>query len=57
MRRFVPLTPILGIGSCLLLMFSLPAENWLRLVVWLLLGFVIYFSYGRKHSVMAMRGE
>src|SRR5205085_422120 len=30
-----PLTPILGILSCLLLMFSLPEENWLRLVVWL----------------------
>jgi APA family basic amino acid/polyamine antiporter len=50
---FVPLIPVLGILTCLLLMFSLPAENWLRLVVWLLIGFVIYFAYGRKHSVMA----
>ncbi|MFL6210981.1 MAG: amino acid permease [Pyrinomonadaceae bacterium] len=50
---FVPLVPILGILTCLLLMFSLPAENWLRLGVWLLIGFLIYFSYGRKHSVMA----
>ena len=49
----VPLVPILGIAFCLLLMFSLPAENWLRLIIWLLLGFVIYFSYGRYHSVMA----
>jgi len=49
----VPVVPILGIASCLLLMFSLPAENWVRLVVWLLLGFLIYFGYGRKHSVMA----
>src|SRR6185295_6111344 len=48
-----PLTPILGILICLLLMFALPAENWLRLFVWLLIGFVIYFSYGRRHSVMA----
>jgi APA family basic amino acid/polyamine antiporter len=48
----VPLTPILGILMCLLLMFSLPAENWWRLIVWLLIGFVIYFAYGRKHSVM-----
>ena len=45
--------PILGILSCLLLMFSLPAENWLRLFVWLAIGLVIYFVYGRKHSVMA----
>src|SRR4029079_14206903 len=49
----VPLVPILGIATCLLLMFSLPAENWLRLLVWLLIGFVIYFLYGRHHSVMA----
>jgi len=49
----VPLVPILGIAICLLLMFALPAENWLRLFVWLLIGFVIYFSYGRRHSVMA----
>jgi basic amino acid/polyamine antiporter, APA family len=53
----VPLVPILGIAICLLLMFSLPAENWLRLLVWLLIGFVIYFGYGRKHSVMARRLE
>lgn len=50
---FVPLVPILGILTCLLLMFSLPAENWYRLIIWLLIGFVIYFLYGRRHSVMA----
>jgi basic amino acid/polyamine antiporter, APA family len=49
---FVPLVPILGIGFCMLLMFSLPAENWFRLIVWLLLGFAIYFSYGRRHSLL-----
>jgi len=49
----VPLVPILGILCCLLLMFSLPAANWLRLFVWLLIGFVIYFGYGRRHSVLA----
>jgi basic amino acid/polyamine antiporter, APA family len=50
---FVPLVPILGILTCLLLMFSLPAENWYRLIIWLLIGFVIYFLYGRRHSVMS----
>jgi len=45
--------PILGIAFCLLLMFSLPGQNWLRLFVWLLIGFVIYFGYGRHRSVMA----
>lgn len=52
---FVPLVPILGIATCLLLMFSLPSENWLRLIVWLLIGFVIYFGYGRRHSVLAQQ--
>ncbi len=47
---FSPLLPLLGIGFCLLLMFSLPLENWYRLGVWLLVGFVIYFSYGRFNS-------
>jgi APA family basic amino acid/polyamine antiporter len=50
---FVPLVPVLGIGFCLVLMFSLPAENWLRLILWLLLGFAVYFGYGRYHSVLA----
>jgi APA family basic amino acid/polyamine antiporter len=47
--------PILGVLFCLLLMFSLPAQNWLRLFVWLLLGFAIYFVYGRFHSVLALK--
>ncbi len=49
----VPLIPILGILFCLLLMFSLPSENWLRLFVWMAAGLVIYFLYGRHHSVLA----
>ncbi|MEA2561210.1 MAG: basic amino acid/polyamine antiporter, family [Acidobacteriota bacterium] len=48
----VPLVPILGIAACLVLMFSLPAENWLRLVVWLVIGLVIYFGWGRRHSLL-----
>ena len=46
----VPLVPLLGMGSSLMLMFSLPVENWLRLLVWLLTGFIIYFLYGHRHS-------
>ena len=49
---WVPVVPILGILTCLLLMFSLPTGNWWRLLAWLALGFVIYFLYGRRHSVM-----
>jgi basic amino acid/polyamine antiporter, APA family len=56
---FSPLTPILGIITCMILMFSLPPENWYRLVGWLAIGFAIYFGYGKKHSVIAKlaRGE
>ncbi len=49
----VPLVPIAGILTCLLLMFSLGPENWYRLFGWLAVGLVIYFSYGRRHSVLA----
>ena len=47
------LTPVLGIVFCLVLMFSLAPENWLRLFIWLAIGLVIYFAYSRHHSVMA----
>jgi APA family basic amino acid/polyamine antiporter len=49
----VPFVPAVGALLCLLLMLSLPPHNWLRLLIWLLIGFVVYFGYGRKHSVMA----
>jgi Amino acid transporters len=49
---FVPVVPILGIIMCLVLMFSLPAANWLRLLGWLAIGLVIYFTYSRHHSFM-----
>ena len=44
------LTPIIGIALCLLLMFSLSWENWARLVIWLMVGLAIYFTFGVKHS-------
>jgi APA family basic amino acid/polyamine antiporter len=50
---FGAVVPILGILSCLILMFSLPPENWYRLAGWLLLGLIIYFAYSRKHSALA----
>ncbi|HEX7139890.1 MAG TPA: amino acid permease [Vicinamibacterales bacterium] len=51
---WVPFIPVMGVLSCLMLMFSLPAANWFRLFVWMALGLCIYFFYGRKHSVMTM---
>jgi APA family basic amino acid/polyamine antiporter len=46
----VPLIPILGIVISLALMSGLKALTWIRLVVWLVIGMVIYFTYGIKHS-------
>jgi APA family basic amino acid/polyamine antiporter len=50
---WVPFVPIMGVLSCLMLMFSLPAANWGRLFAWMALGLLIYYFYGRKHSVLA----
>ncbi len=47
---FVPLVPILGILSCLGLMAGLPGDTWLRLIIWLIIGFAVYFLYGKSHS-------
>ena len=47
---FVPIVPILGIITCGYLMYSLPEDTWLRLIIWMAIGIVIYFFYGRKHS-------
>jgi APA family basic amino acid/polyamine antiporter len=48
----VPWVPVLGILFCGYLMISLPKDTWARLVVWMLIGLLIYFSYGRRHSVL-----
>jgi APA family basic amino acid/polyamine antiporter len=47
-----PLLPILSIVFCLVLMLALPLETWLRFFVWLAIGLVIYFLFGRRHSVL-----
>jgi len=56
---FVPVVPLLGMATCLVLMLSLPADNWYRLFGWLALGMVIYFFYGRHNSTLGkeLRGE
>ncbi len=47
---FVPVFPILGVLLCLALMLSLPVMTWIRFVVWLGIGLLIYFLYSVRHS-------
>jgi APA family basic amino acid/polyamine antiporter len=54
---FYPVVPILGILTTLLLMFSLPVENWYRLIAWMVAGLILYFVYGYRHSELRKRSE
>jgi len=47
---WVPFVPIMGILVCVVEMAALPFDTWARLLIWMAIGFVIYFTYGRKHS-------
>ena len=47
---WVPFVPIMGMAISLLMMIGLPGDTWLRLIIWLILGMVLYFGYGRYHS-------
>jgi APA family basic amino acid/polyamine antiporter len=46
----VPLVPILGILICGYMMYGLPRDTWLRLIIWMAIGMAIYVFYGRTHS-------
>jgi len=47
---WVPVTPVLGIGMCVVLMAGLPMLTWIRFLLWLVAGLVIYFLYGIRQS-------
>jgi APA family basic amino acid/polyamine antiporter len=47
---WVPVVPVLGILICGYMMAGLPVDTWLRLAIWMALGLLIYFAYGRRHS-------
>lgn len=51
-----PLVPLLGVTSCLYLMASLPLATWMRMLVWMVVGLVIYFTYARRHRQSSARG-
>jgi len=53
---WVPFVPILGIVVCLAMILGLHWTNWLRLIGWLAIGFVIYFGYSKKHSKLNTKG-
>jgi APA family basic amino acid/polyamine antiporter len=52
-----PAVPALGVIACLYLMASLPWQTWLRFTIWMLLGLLVYFSYGVRHSRLAPSGH
>ncbi len=47
---FVPWVPVLGAMFSFAQMIALPVDTWLRLLIWMGIGLVIYFSYSRRHS-------
>jgi APA family basic amino acid/polyamine antiporter len=51
----VPWLPVLAILACVWLMLNLPVETWLRFIVWMVIGFCIYFLYGASHSRLGRR--
>lgn len=50
----VPLLPIITAICCFALMASLAVETWTRFLVWLIIGLIVYFAYGRRHSKLAL---
>jgi len=49
----VPVVPLLGVIICGYMMKSLPSDTWIRLIVWMVIGLLIYFIYGKSHSRVA----
>ncbi|MFI5356893.1 MAG: amino acid permease [Opitutales bacterium] len=48
----LPLVSSLGVATCVLQMFMLPPDTWLRLAIWMALGFAVYFGYSIRHSTL-----
>lgn len=54
---WVPYLPVVSILFCIYLMLNLPAATWIRFIVWIAIGLIVYFSYGIKHSVLQKAAE
>ena len=51
----VPIVPFLGVATCLFMMVFLPLDTWIRLIVWMLIGFDIYLAYSTRHSLLSSK--
>jgi APA family basic amino acid/polyamine antiporter len=51
----VPVLPIAAIAACLWLTLNLTGLTWIRFGIWMVVGVLIYFAYGHRHSVLATR--
>jgi APA family basic amino acid/polyamine antiporter len=54
---WVPYTPLISVVACVYLMLHLPRITWIRFGIWLLLGLVVYFLYGARHSRLRKAGR
>ncbi len=52
----VPLVPLLGVAVCFFMMAFLPLDTWIRLIVWMVIGFDVYLWYGIRHSALQSEG-
>ena len=51
----MPVLPILSVIACLWLMINLTAITWIRFLIWMALGVVVYYAYGKRHSLVGRR--
>ena len=56
-RKNLSLIPVLGVISCLYMMAQIELKNWIGFIIWLLIGLVVYFTYGRFNSKLAKQGQ
>jgi APA family basic amino acid/polyamine antiporter len=49
----VPVVPVLAVVTAVYLMLNLPGATWIRFLIWMVIGFVVYFAYGARHSRLA----